>query len=206
MPRLVGDLGNGFGVLGYRRIKPYSTAWALQPAEGLGVFKALVSGRCAPGCSGRQQGRSCAPSSPAGSRWICRPFQGLGFAQALIAEILGLLVVEVLLVVSRCGSRSASRWSRRPLAAAACMGKKRIGGFGLQGLVHSGGRAARLGGKGMSSGILFVWFTSTMRGSSRMACACRAVSRPLSASTDAAAGAGAVLEVADGGRHSGNGG
>ena len=28
-------------------------------------------------------------------------------------------------------------------------GEERIGGFGLQGLVHSGGRAARLGGKGM---------------------------------------------------------
>ena len=147
MPRLVGDLGNGFCVFGVPQDEAVFHGMGAQPAEGLGVFKAL--GQIGV-LRAVQVGSKAAVVLRVARRVhdICRLLFRFGFAQALIAEILGLLVVEVLLVV-HAAVAALHPDGHAVLCGGGLHGEERIGGFGLQGLVHSGGRAARLGGKGM---------------------------------------------------------
>ena len=73
-----------------------------------------------------------------------RLFPGGGFAQTLITVVLGLVVVQLFLVADAAVA-ALHPHIHAVLGGSGLHGEKGLGGFGLQGLVDGGGRAALLG-------------------------------------------------------------
>ena len=143
MPRLVGDAGHAFRLLGVAQDKAVLLRVLAQPAEGGGVGKAGVKGGV---LRAVQVGGKAAVVLRAARRVHdgSRLFPGGGFAQTLITVVLGLVIVQLFLVADAAVA-ALHPHIHAVLGGSGLHGEKSLGGFGLQSLVDGSGRAALLG-------------------------------------------------------------
>ena len=119
-----------------------------QPAEGSGILKALVQAGVLRGVQvGGKAGGVLGVARRVHDGGRFGP--GVGFAAALVAVILGLVVVKLGLVVHTAVA-ALHPDVHTVLSSGSLHGKKGIGGLGLQILVDGGGRTAFFGGDGVA--------------------------------------------------------